>query len=62
MQHTITDSTVGFIVQWEGFKSHTCYDATGHVWTDWLRPHECSVKQYGYNSRKKVEERQIIEN
>lgn len=33
MQHIITDDTVRFIAQWEGFKSHAYYDATGHVWT-----------------------------
>lgn len=33
MQHTITDDTVRFIAQWEGFKSHAYYDETGHVWT-----------------------------
>lgn len=33
MQHTITDETVGFIAQWEGFKNKAYYDATGHVWT-----------------------------
>ena len=33
MQHTITDSTVRFIAQWEGFKSKAYWDATGHVWT-----------------------------
>lgn len=33
MQHTITDQTVRFIAQWEGFKSYAYYDTTGHVWT-----------------------------
>ena len=33
MQHNITDDTVAFIAQWEGFKAHAYYDATGHVWT-----------------------------
>lgn len=33
MQHTITDDTVRFIAQWEGFKRHAYYDATGYVWT-----------------------------
>lgn len=33
MQHKITDQTVQFIAQWEGFKSHAYYDATGRVWT-----------------------------
>ena len=33
MQYTITNDTVRFIAQWEGFNSHAYYDATGHVWT-----------------------------
>ena len=33
MQHTITDETVKFIAQWEGFKSHAYWDETGRKWT-----------------------------
>ena len=33
MQHTITDETVKFIAQWEGFKSHAYWDETGCKWT-----------------------------
>ena len=33
MQHIITDETVKFIAQWEGFKSHAYWDETGRKWT-----------------------------
>lgn len=33
MQHTITDDTVRYIAQWEGFKNKAYYDETGRVWT-----------------------------
>lgn len=33
MQHEITDKTKNFIWQWEDFKTHAYWDATGKVWT-----------------------------
>lgn len=33
MKHDITDNTLCFIAQWESFRAHAYWDASGKVWT-----------------------------